>query len=109
MIRSYLIKLACFMHSDNMCDYIESEIRWVSKNGERKIHWISWSSFCRGKKERGMDFRTFKEFNLATLTKQGWRVSYRMRIVYFLVAYKECIFLGATFCKQILDIIRAIY
>jgi len=69
MIRSFLIKLASFMNPDNLCDHIETEIRRRSKNSERKIHWISRSSFWRGKKERGTGFRTFEKFNLTMLTK----------------------------------------
>jgi len=52
-----------------------SKFWWGSKNDEKKIHWLSWKSVCRGKKKDGeMGFRTLKEFNLAMLAKKGWRI-----------------------------------
>ncbi|KAL0415521.1 UNVERIFIED_CONTAM: putative mitochondrial protein [Sesamum latifolium] len=45
-----------------------------SYGGDTKIHWISWDRICRRKDIGGLGLRRLKEFNLALLAKQAWRV-----------------------------------
>jgi len=69
--------MSCFLLPMSLCEHIESMIGkfwWGSKQGERKIHWIKWETLCKEKKKGGIGFRTFHEFNLAMLSKQGWRI-----------------------------------
>lgn len=42
-----------------------------SKNGERKITWVSWDVLTMSKYMGGLGFRDTKLFNLATVAKQS--------------------------------------
>lgn len=67
----------CFLLPSQFCSKLNSYIRrfwWSGDPKESKIHWINGDELCKSKWQGGMGFREFRTFNLALLTKQGWRI-----------------------------------
>ncbi|XP_058768576.1 uncharacterized protein LOC131642328 [Vicia villosa] len=47
---------------------------WGSKNGERKVHWLSWDKLSKAKNSGGLGFHGISDFNKSLLGKQYWRL-----------------------------------
>lgn len=65
---------------------------------EMKIHWQSWDSLSKPKKEGGMGFRDIRCFNLAMLAKQGWMLL-KKKDTLFYRCFKAKYFLRCNFLE----------
>jgi hypothetical protein len=66
--------MSCFQFTKKQCKKISgvsSNFWWGTKDGQRKVHWISWDKMCISKDQGGLGFHDFECFNKAFLTKQG--------------------------------------
>lgn len=69
--------MGCFKLPEAICHEIESIVSkfwWGSKEGERKVHWMSWERMAKSKRGGGLGFRGFSDFNKSLLGKQFWRL-----------------------------------
>ncbi|KAL0017429.1 hypothetical protein SO802_004498 [Lithocarpus litseifolius] len=69
--------MTVFKLPNSQCEDLTSMIHnfwWGQRNDERKIAWMNWEKLCASKSCGRMCFKKLKEFNLALLAKQGWRL-----------------------------------
>ena len=69
---------------------------WGQLQGEKKVHWMSWSRLCKSKKMGGLGFRNLHAFNLALLAKQAWKLVQKTDSLFYRI-YKACYFPTSTF------------
>ena len=64
--------------------------------------WMSWEKMGRTREKGGLGFRDFENFNLALLTKQGWRLLHNTESLVAKI-YKEKYYPNGTFWKLLLE------
>ncbi|KAL0448462.1 UNVERIFIED_CONTAM: hypothetical protein Slati_1402600 [Sesamum latifolium] len=79
-----------------------SLLRSSGTGSESKIHWMAWPKLCKLKALEGLGFRQLREYNLALLAKQAWRISLDINSVSYQVLHKY--FPGTTFLEARLGV-----
>lgn len=71
-----IYSMAAFEILKTLCDHMDSLVQqfwWCpKKDSPHYLAPLAWSSICNSKKEGGLGFRKFWEFNLAMLSKFAW-------------------------------------
>ncbi|XP_062104307.1 uncharacterized mitochondrial protein AtMg00310-like [Humulus lupulus] len=70
--------MSVFLLPLDMCKDMErmmSKYWWkLSSTQSSGISWMGWHRMCKHKSRSGMGFRNLRDFNIALLGKQGWRL-----------------------------------
>ncbi|XP_058776202.1 uncharacterized protein LOC131650515 [Vicia villosa] len=69
--------MSCYKLPETTCHEIETLLAkfwWGSRDGERKVHWLSWEKLARAKGVGGLGFRGVSGFNTSLLGKHYWRL-----------------------------------
>ena len=69
--------MSVFLLPLGVCHKIENmfnSLWWKNtSNGGKGISWMRWERLCKPKSVGGLGFKKLHEFNLALLSKHGWK------------------------------------
>lgn len=89
-IPSYI--MSCHKIPVGVCKDIErllARFWWGAKNGDRKLHWLSWENLVKAKELGDLGFRGIEEFNLSLLGKHFWRLQQQDKSLFWKVSKRR--------------------
>lgn len=72
--------MVCIPFPKSLCVELEriiARFQWQKTKGKRGLHWCEWKKLCDLKENKDLCIKSFENFNIALLAKQGWSIMTR--------------------------------